>query len=208
MANISDLWSLRPETFDALVAGRMPRATGPLPTEWDDVPLLGDAFIPAPRITITHASEIRRPAGEVWRWIAQLMRGAGTYGWPVLEMGGASSSPVLIDGLPPPAVGDRAANVLYIAAVDPGREIVWSACGSIELLGHCLDGLTLDYRVQDGRGKRAVLIARMRGRLAGLGPLLAGHLFQLVDHLLPACQVRRIRQLAEAAARARKQGVA
>lgn len=208
MANISDLWSLRPETFDALIAGHMPRAAAPPPTAWDDVPLLGDVFIPAPRLAVTHATEIRRPVPEVWRWVAQVMRGAGTYGWAVLELGGASSSSALIDGLPPPAVGDRAANVLYVAAVDPGREIVWNACGPIELLGHSVDGLTLNYRVQTGRGKRAVLIARMRGRLAGLGPLLAGHLFHIVDHLLPACQVRRLRQVSEAAARARKQGVA
>jgi hypothetical protein len=208
MANLSDLWSLRPETFDALLAGRTPPGAGPPPAEWDELPLLGDALIPAPRLSVTHSTEIDQPAVEVWRWVAQLMRGAGTYGWPALELGGAASSPTLIEGLPPPAIGDRAANVLYVAAVDPGREVVWSACGSIELVGHSLDGLTLDYRVQPVRGKRAVLIARMRGRLAGLGPLLAGHLFNLVDQLLPACQVRRIRQVAEAAARARKQGVA
>ena len=51
-----------------------------------NVALPGDELVPAPDLTATRAVTVRAPAGEVWRWVAQLGQGrGGFYSYDFLE---------------------------------------------------------------------------------------------------------------------------
>ena len=60
-------------------------------------PLAGDDIVKAPIAIATHAITIRRPAREVWPWLAQMGAGrAGWYSYDAIDNGGARSADRLL----------------------------------------------------------------------------------------------------------------
>jgi len=102
-----------------------------LPGDW----LLGD------KRRSTQAINIRRDADQVWLWLAQWGRGAGTYAWDYCLNKNRTSADYLLPDILPPAVGDTHPTLGKIRFVDPGKALVW-----IRRHLH-LSCLSLDYRL-------------------------------------------------------------
>lgn len=201
MARLADIWGVPEATFRALVDARCSRPQTRLPRQdVHDGALAGDALLPATATTITRAVTIARPACAVWPWLAQLMRGGGVYGSPMLETPECRSAEYLLKDLPAPRIGDRIGNILTLVCVRPCRELVWSAQGGVELLGFRISGLTLDYALEPLGEAACILRARLRGLGENLTEPVERYLFGVLDYLLCAPQLARIRALAEGAA--------
>jgi len=69
--------------------------------------LPGDELIPEPIGTVTHAITIRRPAREVWPWLAQMGAGnrAGWYSYDIIDNGRFRSAARIVEELQHIAVG-------------------------------------------------------------------------------------------------------
>lgn len=69
--------------------------------------LPGDELIPEPIGTLTHAITIRRPAREVWPWLAQMGAGsrAGWYSYDVIDNGRRRSAARIVEELQHIGVG-------------------------------------------------------------------------------------------------------
>ena len=63
--------------------------------------LPGDELIPEPIGTLTHAITIRRPAREVWPWLAQMGAGnrAGWYSYDIIDNGRRRSAARIVEEL-------------------------------------------------------------------------------------------------------------
>jgi hypothetical protein len=69
--------------------------------------LPGDELIPEPIGTLTHAITIRRPARDVWPWLAQMGAGnrAGWYSYDVIDNGRRRSAARIVEELQHIGVG-------------------------------------------------------------------------------------------------------
>ena len=70
-------------------------------------PLPGDDLIPAPIASLTHATTIRRPPGDVWPWLVQMGAGnrAGWYSYDFIDNGRDQSADRIVSDLQTIATG-------------------------------------------------------------------------------------------------------
>jgi hypothetical protein len=118
--------------------------TAPLLRHWhlrwgatdDEVaaPMPGDEIVAQPSFCATRAITIDAPPEIVWRWLVQVGIGrAGFYSYDLLDNAGRPSANAILPEHQSPRVGDRmpmAAKVtdttsFRVAAVDPGRTLLW-----------------------------------------------------------------------------------
>ena len=142
----------------------------------------------------------------VWPWLAQMLRGAGPYGWPRLETTACRSAEHLLPGLPKVRVGDRVGDLFELAGVVSMQELVWRACPGLRVLDVSFDGLTLDYLVEKDKPQTSQLIVRMRALLPCVTAPLRRHISQVLDFILPLHQLTRIKNLAELIGSSRQVG--
>jgi hypothetical protein len=159
--------------------------------------MLGDGLVATPARTVMRAIDIAAAPEEVWPWLAQMLRGGGVYGWPVLETTKCSSADYLLTGLPEIGVGDRVGDVFEIARVDAPREIVWHAPGGLSLLAFGIPAMTLDYLLQPVRGQGSRLVVRMHCCCEQVTSQIRAYLCDVVDFLLPAPQLMTLRECVE-----------
>ncbi len=160
--------------------------------------MLGDTLITDPCQEVTRSIAVFAPARTVWPWLAQMMRGAGMYGWPRLESDSCRSADCLLRELPPPQVGDRLGDVLELVTLDAQSELVWRARPGVGVLDFTIDDLTLDYQVCALGRKRSRLLARVRASCHLLTMQVCTHMVDVIDFALPYHQLLRIKELAEA----------
>lgn len=95
--------------------------------------LPGDELVPRPRINVTHAISITRPAKDVWPWIAQLGQGRGgfySYTWIENRMGlDMQNADRILPEYQHPKVGDKIPFApdgfgVPIAVLEPGKTLV------------------------------------------------------------------------------------
>ncbi|MGH7163162.1 MAG: hypothetical protein ACREID_06745 [Planctomycetota bacterium] len=197
MAALHSLWSIGEVSFRVLVQARFRRQPHGDLTDTDIELVAGDAPDEEAEDAVVRAVEIHAPKEEVWPWLAQMMRGAGMYGWRLLEGVDCRSSDSLLAGVPPPRVGDRVGDVLEVFAVEPPRRIAWRSIGRIHCLGVNLRAVMLEYLVQPAAPGHARLIASTRIRWSGVTAPIARHVLEVVDFALAAHQLSRIRSCAE-----------
>lgn len=187
MVHLSGLWSLTDETFRALaVPGPRCARTG----------IAGSTRREGPA-EIWRGIEVGVSEAELWRWVAQMYRGAGTYGWPVLESPRHESADYLLESLPHPAAGDSWGEWLELTEAGPGRRLRWRLGDDCSILGFTRSGLSIEYAVMPlGPG-----CCRLESRVVTTGRSLTGpvahHLRATVDQILPAFQLPRLRTYAE-----------
>jgi hypothetical protein len=150
----------------------------------------GDELMLDPDVRLIRAITVDRPPSEVWPWVAQIGRGAGYYSYDLLDNGGKPSADHLLD-IPPPALGDRNEAIGEVMRVEPGREIVWQVSG-VRFLGAAA-GLVLGHTVlsEGANGSRVVtlILGRVRGRTAWL----ARRVFEVIDYVMAAEQLRGLK---------------
>src|SRR5687768_3757730 len=94
--------------------------------------LPGDELIPEPIGTFTHAITIRRPACEVWPWLAQMGAGsrAGWYSYDIIDNGHRESARGIVPELQHVAVGTLfpavpgATDGFHVLRIESGRSLV------------------------------------------------------------------------------------
>jgi hypothetical protein len=194
---LRSLWDVGEESFRTLINARFRRIPSAGVTDEERrSPMLGDALIPRPGRVFMRVADIDRDADAVWPWLAQMMRGGGIYGWPVLETAECRSADYLLEKLVPPRIGDRVGDVLEVAQVDAPREIVWRAPVTLELLGFRVQALTIDYLLKP-RSSGSRLVVRTRSCCERLTSQICGFVCEVVEYMLPVFQTETIRRLAE-----------
>lgn len=156
----------------------------------------GDDLMPEADLRLIRAITIEAPPPEVWPWVAQIGRGAGYYSYDVLDNGGRPSADHLLD-IPPPALGDRNAEIGDVVHVEPGSEIVWLK-RDIPFLG-ITAGLVLDYRVVPTAGHDSRVVMLFLGYARGPRAGLAKWIVTIMDYVMAAEQLRGLRKRAETA---------
>jgi hypothetical protein len=159
--------------------------------------LAGDDLVPHADGVATRIVEIAAPAAAVWPWLAQLMRGAGIYGWQLLEMPGCRSADYLVEGLPEPHPGDRVADLLELALIDDSHEIVWRSLPEVALLNHAVSALTIDYLLEAIDPSRSRLIARVRAATPQLTQPIRCHLMHVLVSVLVEPQLATLKRCIE-----------
>ena len=74
--------------------------------------MIGDSYLeggPTARIIMTRAISIKTSPDIVWKWIAQLGRGAGWYSYDFLDNGRKKSVKHIVSWIPEPQLGDASA---------------------------------------------------------------------------------------------------
>lgn len=194
MGYLHTLWDIHEHSFRMLVQPGFPPALPGAGTKNDrHLHMLGDDLITGPALTLTRASNIDAAPDDVWPWVAQMMRGAGVYGWKVLETPAHRSADYLLTHLGAPEIGDRVGDVLEIARVNTPREIVWRASGGVDLLGLHVTALTLDYLLQSTPRRRSRIVVRMRGSCRQLTNQVCSYLSEVLDFVLPASQLATLK---------------
>lgn len=190
MGDLHTLWDISEESFRVLISRGLP-ASSPAAVANEDqrVTMLGDGLVANPTRILMRATQINATMSEVWPWLSQMMRGAGVYGWPLLETPDCKSADFLLDGLPEPQAGDRIGDLFQIARLDPPREVVWRSVAELRMLGFSLACLTLDYLLQPASRGRCRLVVRLCGGCDHLTSQITRYLFDVIDFLLPASQL-------------------
>jgi hypothetical protein len=210
MCNLRTLWDISDESFRSMLETQLGRRHAALPGEDvtpDEIamPMPGDDLIPVPDRVQMRAINIEAPAHDVWPWLAQMMRGAGIYGWPRLESAACASAEHLISDIPPPRTGDRVGEVFEVIEVVPFRAIAWRSYHSISVLGLTLREMTLSYQISARGHSCSRLVVRQRCQLDHCANRLTRRFSNLIHFLLPCSQLWRIKELAEAASRDREE---
>jgi len=203
MCNLRTLWDISDESFRSLLEIQLARRHTALPGHdvspnelISDMP--GDELIAAPNRVHMRAETINAPIPSVWPWLAQMMRGAGIYGWPRLESSRCASATCILSSTPPPRIGDRVGQLLELAEVDPPRAVVWQSCQPIIVLGLLICALTMSFQLHPIDDNRCRLVVRQRCRLNQQSVHLARRLSNLIHFLLPCSQIQRIKYHVEA----------
>jgi hypothetical protein len=198
MPALHNLWHISEDTFRLMLEARYrpPPRSAVQPQELYAL-MLGDGLVERSEVVLMRTVDISRSSDEVWPWLAQMMRGAGVYGWPDLETRCCQSSICLVHDLAPPQHGDRVGNVFSLARVVAGRELVWRSARHVRLLEYSVREFTLDYLLLPTAPCRTRLLVRLRGSCDGLTDQICRHLFDTIDFLLPAHQLPAIKRLAE-----------
>lgn len=170
-------------------------------------PLPGDDIITDPLMVVTRSISIDAPAGDVWRWIAQIgsseLGRAGWYSYDRLDNGGVPSADHLLLDVPEPEVGDALVGdpdfAWTVRAVDSGRSLVLDIRPPGKLDVHA----TFTFLVEPIDDQSCRLIERswwdMRPRWAGVPASL---LFEPIDFAMMRKHLLTVRNRAEAAHRA------
>lgn len=156
----------------------------------------GDSLLeggPEVRMVSTRAISINAKPEVVWRWLAQLGRGAGWYSIDRLDNGGKRSAEHIVSWIPEPHMGDASA-IGYLMHIREGSELVWWMDG-VRFLGSKAR-MVCDYQlVPENGGSR--LVMRVSGDLAGTSARPARRLFQFIDSIMARSQLLGIRERAE-----------
>ncbi|MHC5023903.1 MAG: hypothetical protein ACYTGG_08320 [Planctomycetota bacterium] len=199
-APLHDFWEIGNESFHALVQPRMAcHVRGRVSDRLARMPMHGDALIARPDDCIMRSERIDAAPEVVWQWLSQLYRGAGVYGWIRLETPRCWSAHCRLAGLDPPRPGDRIGELLELAIVDEGHELVWRNVETLVVESFPLEALTLDYGLFPMSKLRTELLVRIRGRVAHLTRPVTRYLFDVLDFVLVAPQVARLRACIERA---------
>ncbi len=204
MVSISTLWPITERNFRMLLTlpRSMPRTQDVTAEEYGR-PLTGDACLAEhaardwPTTTGMRAVTIDCPPSVTWKWLSQMMRGGGMYGWPTLEPPECCSSSVLVKNIPAPREGDRLSPLLEIRSVTPGRELVWYNMQELDLGGIGVTRLVLNYRIDPADDNRTRLICRQFCILRETTRRLLQYASRTIDFLLPAHQLMTLQRLAE-----------
>lgn len=152
---------------------------------------------PSPVVRIMRAVTIDRRVECVWKWLSQMMRGGGMYGWPELETSRCRSADRLLDDIPDPRVGDHVGECLELSCVAPGREVVWRNRRPLDLRGITITGMVLDYRLEPADSHGTRLLVREQCTIGQRSRRLLQYAAHTIDFLLPAHQLRTIKHYAE-----------
>lgn len=194
MAELQNLWPISEVSFRVMVQARFKRQPPADITE-GDVRLVTSTggFTEEADEHIVRAAQIDAPPEEVWPWLAQMMRGAGIYGWKLLETPDCSSADYLVADLPEARVGDRVGGMLELREVEPGKRVVWESTGRISCVGVNLRRLTLNYHIQPSGAAGSRLLAMTAVSCTGVTSPIARHTLEVIEFSLGAHQLARIR---------------
>lgn len=197
VAPLHTLWSISEVSFRVMVHGRFKRQP-PADLTDADVQLVNEGGgTPEVDESLMRAVDIDAPAEQVWPWLAQMMRGAGIYGWRLLETPECVSAEYLVEGTPSPRAGDRVGDLLELAEVEPGRRLLWRCTGKTSCMGVNIRKMTLDYRLQPSSPTTSRLLAHTTVCCSGVTVPIARHTLEVIEFVLPAHQIARVRALAE-----------
>ncbi len=198
MGDLHTLWDISEESFRVLISRGLP-ASSPSAVANEDqrMTMLGDGLVADPTRCLMRTTQINATVNEVWPWLTQMMRGAGVYGWPLLETPDCKSADFLLDGLPEPQAGDRIGDLFQIARLDPPRELVWKSVAELRMLGLSIAELSLNYLLQPAAQGRCRLVARVCGACDHLTSQITHYLFEVIDFLLPASQLATMKKHVE-----------
>ncbi len=198
MGDLHTLWDISNESFRVLISRGLPTSSPSAVTDEDQrMKMLGDDLVADPTRSLMRATQINATMSEVWPWLSQMMRGAGVYGWPLLETPDCKSADFLLDGLPEPQAGDRIGGLFQIARLDPPREVVWRNVAELRILGFSMACLTLDYLLQPASRGRCRFVVRLCGACDHLTSQITRYLFDVIDFLLPASQLATMKKHVE-----------
>jgi hypothetical protein len=200
-----DLWAISDDSFGILVSSlNLPAPSSAA----DDESMLGDRIIPEADFTATFEAETTAPPAVVWSWVAQAMRGAGMYGWRRLDGARSRSARHLVDGIPPPRVGDRLGGLFEICRLDRHNAIVWKNLGPMAFLESSILEATLEHQIEPTRPEGTRLTARLRCVINGSSRPIGTHAASVLAYILPRCQVSTLTQHAETSRRGPRQPLA
>jgi len=143
----------------------------------------------ARRVAMTRAISIEASPDQVWRWIAQLGRGAGWYSVDWLDNGRKTSAQHVVSWIPEPALGDATA-IGYLRDLGPGRSLAWWVSG-VPFAG--ASTRLVSSFVLDGEGQGTRLVSRMSADASGLTAPLALFVFRVIDSIMARRQLLGIR---------------
>ena len=161
----------------------------------------GDELMPDHDVRFIRAITVNRPPSEVWPWVAQIGRGAGYYSYDLLDNGGKPSADHLLD-IPPPTVGDHNEAIGEVMRVEPGREIVWQVSG-VRFAG-ATAGLVLGYTVLPHGANSSRVVTLILARVRGYTAWLARRVFEVIDYVMAAEQLRGLKWRVETYAERQK----
>jgi carbon monoxide dehydrogenase subunit G len=147
----------------------------------------------AARVAMTRAISIGAPPERVWKWIAQLGRGAGWYSVDWLDNGRKVSAQHIVTWIPEPRLGD-ATVIGYLRHIDAGRSLAWWVDG-VRFIGSRARLVTCFSLAPEGRGTR--LISRISADASGPTAQFALLVFRAIDSVMARSQLLGIRQRVE-----------
>jgi len=194
MGALHSLWNVSEVSFRVMVQARFKRQPPADITE-GDVRLITatGGFGEETEDHIVRAAQIDAPPEEVWPWVAQTLRGAGVYGWKLLETPECASAEYIASDLPPPRVGDRVSDLLEVREVEPEKRIVWESRGKLQCMGVNLRHLTLNFHLQPSGSSGSRLLSLTAAACSGVTTPIARHTLEVVEFVLAAHQLARIR---------------
>lgn len=147
----------------------------------------------APSIRMTRSVGIQASPHVVWRWIAQMGRGAGWYSYDLIDNGAKPSARHLVTWIPEPEVGDTCA-IGRLTTLIPEQSLVWWA-DSVNIpwgTFRCVFDLHLSPQ-----GSHSRLIVRVSADATGplAWPLL--HSFSFFDSIMARKQLLKFKFCAE-----------
>lgn len=167
--------------------------------------LPGDALIPAPIASLTHAVTIRRPPRDVWPWLIQMGAGtrAGWYSYDVIDNGRRPSADRIVPDLQTVAIG-----ALFPAvpdATDGFHVLEFETARSLVLGWRRVPGeapiMTWAFVLEEQSGGYTRLIVRARGGhdypFYGLPPWLGMPVIRLGHAVMERRQLLGIASRAE-----------
>ncbi len=189
-----DLWGIGDDSFGILASTLQLPAT---PADAGDESMLGDRLVERPTFSATFEAHSTVPPSRLWSWVVQAMRGAGMYAWSRLDRPGSRPAARLLDGIPPPRVGDQLDGLLCICRLDPHVAIVWRNLVPLVFLDARIEDMTLDYRVEAARPGGSRLVARLRAAIDGDARSVSAHAACVLAFILPSSQASRLTQHAD-----------
>jgi hypothetical protein len=193
-----DLWAIGDDSFGVMIAS-LPH---PLPSAATEAEASG--AMPGDRLTPdamhVRTQAVAAPVGprRVWPWLAQMMRGAGVYGWGRLETPAVRSAEFLVEAPGAPAEGDAVGDLFEISHVSAGSAITWRSRGEIEFFGLTLDDLVLDFRLLRAGPRASRIMGRLRCTISGSSAPVVMHAVDVLEFILPHSQIRNMARLASA----------
>ncbi len=158
--------------------------------------MTGDSYLdggPSARIVMTRAISINAAPDIVWKWIAQIGRGAGWYSYDFLDNGRKKSVRHIVSWIPEPQLGDASA-IGYLRCFEPGTELVWWLSGE-KIPGSVLR-MVVNFSLFSENGTTR-LVMRVSGDASGKIGRLFNSIFQVIDTIMARRQLLGIKERAE-----------
>jgi proline iminopeptidase len=160
-------------------------------------PMPGDAVVPDPMFTVTHAMTIEAPPERVWPWLSQMGSDrAGWYSYDRIDNGGRRSATRIIPELQDITPGDvlpavpGARDAFVVASVEPPRDLVLTVpgrggAGVIMSWEHLLEPLDRRRTRLIVRGRVSRQWSRMARQAAtpGRGPIFIERVYHVLGRL-------------------------